>query len=497
MQTCILFSGIANTGAILPVDYICNDLGNLNQCVLTSGKLLLDAYFNLKQNEIRKRDICKIQNYFETSHYKLQHLFCFRQRIFDTNKPNTTATKPHGCMHLVYDVVEYGALPNFDTVLYENLHIPFAKEAYRSSSRRYNKLYEEMIAGIQAARLLRILGDENDRKMKETVTKDEKVEENEEVSLSYKANLYHVHKRGSHDKSVTYLVPKGQSYSIEVSCNNEMIYPVDKRNKSISNFLNTKLISLNNIYDACTTCDTQDIRDFFMCIKERRNQYRMFFHKHIRLISDYKTNGIPHSYICCDSSINRLRHDWIIDVEENPIHICAILSLHNTLNGVSKIVYIGCETTNLHKAHITNRGIDSPFPVVHYHRARSPISHKTELVFRANMVDNIMQPAFIIPIRRNDPTENLFEKRFFNVPFEFLMRDGFEDMNFEKNIETAVSTDAHARKYLNSDKETRKKLYQILLNSLQKNSNVPQKSKKRKLNNEQNDADASAQKKNK
>ena len=243
--------------------------------------------------------------------------------------------------------------------------------------------------------------------------------------------------------------------------------------------------------------NTQDIRDFFMCIKERRNQYRMFFHKHIRLISDYKTNGIPHSYICCDSSINRLRHDWIIDVEENPIHICAILSLYNTLNGVSKIVYIGCETTNLHKAHITNRGIDSPFPVVHYHRARSPISHKTELVFRANMVDNIMQPAFIIPIRRNDPTENLFEKRFFNVPFEFLMRDGFDDMNFEKNIETAVSTDAHARKYLNSDKETRKKLYQILLNSLQKNSNVPQKSKKRKLNNEQNDADASAQKKSK
>ena len=52
MQTCILFSGIANTGAILPVDYICNDLGNLNQCVLTSGKLLLDAYFNLKQYEI-------------------------------------------------------------------------------------------------------------------------------------------------------------------------------------------------------------------------------------------------------------------------------------------------------------------------------------------------------------------------------------------------------------------------------------------------------------
>jgi hypothetical protein len=73
------------------------------------------------------------------------------------------------------------------------------------------------------------------------------------------------------------------------------------------------------------------------------------------------------------------------------------------------------------------------------------------------MIDNIMQPAFIIPISRNEPTENVYEKRFYKVPFEFFMRDGFDDMNFEKNIETAVSTDAHARRYLDSDKENRKK----------------------------------------
>ena len=35
------------------------------------------------------------------------------------------------------------------------------------------------------------------------------------------------------------------------------------------------------------------------------------------------------------------------------------------------------------------------------------------------------------------------------------MRDGFDDMNFEKKIETAVSSDAHTRKYLTSDDETR------------------------------------------
>ena len=224
-------------------------------------------------------------------------------------------------MHLLYDVVEFGALSNVDTVLYENLHIPFAKEAYRSSSRRYKKLYDEMIAGIQAARLIRILGDENDREQEEKEEQKEGEEEKEEYSLSYKANLYHVHKRGGHHKSVTYLVPKGHSYTIVT-----------------------------------------------------------------------------------------------YDVNETSIHICAILSLHNVRNGVCKIIYIGCETKSLTQ---TNRSIDSPFPVVQYSRARSiKTTHIQQLVFNVNMFDIIMQPAFIIPISRNEPM--YMTNAFTKFPSNFL-----------------------------------------------------------------------------
>ncbi len=195
-----------------------------------------------------------------------------------------------------------------------------------------------MIAGIQAARLIRILGDENDREQEEKgVVEEEKEEqkegeeekEEEEYSLSYKANLYHVHKRGGHHKSVTYLVPKGHIYTIVT-----------------------------------------------------------------------------------------------YDVNETPIHICAILSLHNVRNGVCKIIYIGCETKSLT---LTNRGIDSPFPVVQYSRARSiKTTHIQQLVFRVNMFDIIMQPAFIIPISRNEPM--YMKNAFTKFPSNFLfMRDGFDD----------------------------------------------------------------------
>ena len=85
----------------------------------------------------------------------------------------------------------------------------------------------------------------------------------------------------------------------------------------------------------------------------------------------------------------------------------------------ARLFIFGCETKSLT---LTNRGIDSPFPVVQYSRARSiKTTHIQQLVFRVNMFDIIMQPAFIIPISRNEPTENVYEKRFYKVPFEFLI----------------------------------------------------------------------------
>ena len=59
-------------------------------------------------------------------------------------------------------------------------------------------------------------------------------------------------------------------------------------------------------------------------------------------------------------------------------------------------------------------------------------------------------------------------------------------MNFEKNIEISVSSDAHARKYLKADKETRTIMYKTLLKSLTKNKDT-ESFKKRKIENDEED----------
>jgi len=90
----------------------------------------------------------------------------------------------------------------------------------------------------------------------------------------------------------------------------------------------------------------------------------------------------------------------------------------------ARLFIFGCETKSLT---LTNRGIDSPFPVVQYSRARSiKTTHIQQLVFRVNMFDIIMQPAFIIPISRNEPM--YMKNAFTKFPSNFLfMRDGFDD----------------------------------------------------------------------
>ena len=118
----------------------------------------MDAYFNFRQLDTRAKDLPHMKDYFQVAHFKLQHLFCWRQRLFDTNKKNTVAFKPHGCCHIPEMIIEYGSTSNTDTVLYENMHIVNAKEAYTSSSRRSATAFIEMTKSVQSIRLASYLG---------------------------------------------------------------------------------------------------------------------------------------------------------------------------------------------------------------------------------------------------------------------------------------------------------------------------------------------------
>ena len=151
------YPGVGNNDKIIPCTIEQDDLGNLNACILSSGVLLLDSFFNHRQRRIRAMDVANIKKYFEVAHFKMQHLFCWRQRLFNCNKLNTLAYKPHGCCHFSMFTPLYGPPPNYDTQLCEGMHKTYAKKAYKASSRRNANKLEDMINGLQHSRLAMVL----------------------------------------------------------------------------------------------------------------------------------------------------------------------------------------------------------------------------------------------------------------------------------------------------------------------------------------------------
>jgi hypothetical protein len=91
-------------------------------CLKSSGKLILDSYYNLNKNEVSLVDIEVIKPYLECSNFMLQKVFCFKQRLFNSNKANTVALKPHMVLHFISFIIFFGSIKNYDTSTSEHLH---------------------------------------------------------------------------------------------------------------------------------------------------------------------------------------------------------------------------------------------------------------------------------------------------------------------------------------------------------------------------------------
>ena len=234
----------------MPLDIVEADLGNLNECCLSSGVLLLDTLFNLKQHDIRKIDIPRIREYFEVSHYKLQKLFCWRQRLFNCKKPNTVALKPHASCHFSYNISEYGATYNTDTVLYENLHIKKAKEAYKTSSRRNNSKLMEMTKNVQFQRLVRCLelsaedNDENDSTDSEA---DEEIVRNAASAATYSSPNEVIFEGCRSTKFTCELILRTGSLTFKTASKEKFLSP------------NT---TLDSLWTAIKNCRNEEVRFF-------------------------------------------------------------------------------------------------------------------------------------------------------------------------------------------------------------------------------------------
>ena len=65
--------------------------------------------------------------------------------------------------------------------------------------------------------------------------------------------------------------------------------------------------------------------------------------------------------------------------------------------------------------------------------------------------------------------------KFYLPPLQYLLRDGYLDMNFENQLNNAIRTDAMTRKwYLLSTKEQKQRMHTKLLENLERNGDNPE-----------------------
>ena len=110
-------------------------LGNLNECIITSGKLVLDSYYNLSRKSFSLVELKQMKEYLEVTHYEMQRLFCFKQYLLGSNKNNSTAIKPHMVHHFIYEMTQTGSTNNTNTRTSEQKHV-IVKGAWKASSHR-------------------------------------------------------------------------------------------------------------------------------------------------------------------------------------------------------------------------------------------------------------------------------------------------------------------------------------------------------------------------
>ena len=155
------YSGIGTYASIIPMEHRePAPLYGLNECIVTSGKLLLDSFYNLSRKELCRRDLITAKEFFEVAEYEYYRLFCYKQRLVNSQKALELSIKQHIAIHFFPQIVEDGMPANYNTVVTEQIHKNVAKVPYAMSSRRPTDLYEEMLSQVQTRKFLQIVNGE-------------------------------------------------------------------------------------------------------------------------------------------------------------------------------------------------------------------------------------------------------------------------------------------------------------------------------------------------
>ena len=129
---------------IIPSSFTIEDpLGNLNECIITSGKLLLDLNYNMKRKVFSVTEVKGMLEDVEVALYSLQRLYAYKLWFRNSSKLNIKVLKPHMTFHFVFEILKTGCLINTDALIYEHKHTD-VKHLYRMSSKRKQELVREL-----------------------------------------------------------------------------------------------------------------------------------------------------------------------------------------------------------------------------------------------------------------------------------------------------------------------------------------------------------------
>jgi len=159
------------------------------------------------------------------------------------------------------------------------------------------------------------------------------------------------------------------------------------------------------------------------------------------------------------------------------LQIAALIQLENTAKRTTVLMYVGikCSYTDGSK-----RGVHPPFPVIVYDFIYTEQSRRNRVPsLVSDTVDGVFEPAFVVPTSGGSsgfimktPAE-MRRISFYVPPLQYLLRDGYANMNFEEQLHSAIRTDEITRRYLRSNEIQRHHMYNGLLQSLQRNGNNP------------------------
>ena len=192
---------------------------------------------------------------------------------------------------------------------------------------------------------------------------------------------------------------------------------------------------------------------------------RLFLHKVFR-VKPPSWVGLPHFSInCYQKNLRDFRFDWIINDNDMPIQVCALIEIYIGHRNESIFLYAGlvCDQVTEMKDKVIN-----PFPLIKYSFENGKRSLKAVL----GRVDTIAEPAFVVPTDIYEANyikmdiKLMKETYFCIVPLPFMMRDGYGDMDFTETLKITKTS----KTYIDGSRNLREKVFDDLLRTLKRNN---------------------------